>query len=505
MIEDRAMTPAQANKDRGPTDPWEASHRFLPEIIGREGLKVGAEIGVAYGAHCEAILEHTSVSRLYGVDSYTHRADYDDPMNLPQPEFDLLCEKTRKRLEPFGERFTLVRQDSRSAAGSVPDELDFVYIDADHSYGGVFNDLCAWFRKVRPGGIVAGHDYGHRNFQGVKRAVDQFFRRFGWSINLEEEGFWWVRKEPLNISFIMPAYNCSETVEEAVESIFRGNLLPGGEVIIANDCSTDGTDAVLEQLASTHPEITVLTHDENRGGGAARNTAVSAARHPVIFCLDSDNVLVPESVPQLLRHLIDTGSDVSSFGEVRYFRRSDPEITHKWVFKSITYTLAECLANKRVPGASGNYIFTRESWDRAGGYPEAAGALDAWGFGLRQVATGSKMTVLEGTGYLHRHGYPSYWVRDRHKGDLDLKAYSILQPFLHLLKDADAVYVQSAKGRRRWFTDLEKRPLHLKGAPPTPLAKRVERALRKRLVKPVTGYLSRKIKKLKRKLERKKS
>jgi glycosyltransferase involved in cell wall biosynthesis len=287
-----------------------------------------------------------------------------------------------------------------------------------------------------------------------------------------------------------------------VESIFGGNLLPGGEVIVVNDCSTDGTLSVLEKLAARHPEVSVLTHDENRGGGAARNTAVRAARHPLIFCLDSDNVLIPNSVPQLLRHLVDTSSDVSAFAEVRYFRRDDPEITHKWVYRPIVYTLAEYLANKKVPGTSGNYLYTKESWLRAGGYPESAGALDTWGFGLRQVATGAKMTPLEGTGYLHRYGYASYWVRDRKEGNTDLKAYSILEPFLHLLEDADAAYVRSEKGRRCWFANRERRPLRVKGHPHENFWQRLRRTLQKRLLEPSSTYLAKKLRKAKRRVKR---
>jgi hypothetical protein len=203
-------------------------------------------------------------------------------------------------------------------------------------------------------------------------------------------------------------------------------------------------------------------------------------------------------VPQLLRHLIDTGSDVCAFAEVRYFRRNDPEITHKWVYRHMVYTLAEYLANKKVPGASGNYLYTKESWLRAGGYPESAGALDTWGFGLRQVATEAKMTVLKNTGYLHRHGYASYWVRDKKEGSTDLKAYSILEPFLHLLDDAEAAYVRSERGRGCWFANLERRPLRVKSHPRESVWQRMTRALQKRLLEPSWTYLAKKLRKAKR-------
>lgn len=51
-------------------------------------------------------------------------------------------------------------------------EFDMIYIDADHSYESVKNDISVWFNKVKPGGIICGHDYF---MDDVKKAVDEFF------------------------------------------------------------------------------------------------------------------------------------------------------------------------------------------------------------------------------------------------------------------------------------------------------------------------------------------
>jgi hypothetical protein len=65
-----------------------------------------------------------------------------------------------------------VRSDSAEAAGAYLDgSLDFVFIDADHSYEGVRRDLAAWWPKVKPTGVLAGHDYDEK---GVRKAVDEF-------------------------------------------------------------------------------------------------------------------------------------------------------------------------------------------------------------------------------------------------------------------------------------------------------------------------------------------
>jgi hypothetical protein len=61
----------------------------------------------------------------------------------------------------------------------LPDEyLDFVYIDGDHKYEEVKRDIECWFPKVKKGGCIGGHDYGKKNYLGVRRAVKESFGDF---------------------------------------------------------------------------------------------------------------------------------------------------------------------------------------------------------------------------------------------------------------------------------------------------------------------------------------
>ena len=72
--------------------------------------------------------------------------------------------------------------------------VDFVYIDAEHSYEAMTNDLALWFPKVRAGGVIAGHDYSPE-FDGVRRAVNEFASANQLKINLEPATVWWAVKE----------------------------------------------------------------------------------------------------------------------------------------------------------------------------------------------------------------------------------------------------------------------------------------------------------------------
>lgn len=440
-------------------ESWKPAYKFLPDLIQKFNLKVGAEIGVAFGGHSEAILSNTNLELLYGIDSYQHSDSYDDPMNLPQADFDILCETTKNRLAVFGDRFRLIRLDSQQAIGQIDGLLDFVYIDAEHSYQGVWQDLCTWYSKIRVGGLISGHDYEHIAFPGVKQAIDEFFRRLDWQVHLEGEGVWWVEKQAVNISFFIPAYNCEKTLEEAVDSILKGNFEQGDELIIVNDCSVDNTAGILESLKTKYPFIKIFRHETNKGGGAARNTAVQNASNPLLFCLDSDNILVPGSIQKLKEFLVNSGADVAAFQEIHFFEGRKENIINKWIYQD-KITLADFFSRHDVPGASGNYLFTKESWVRAGGYSESSGALDTHTFGFRQLATGSKMLTLPHTYYCHRQGIESYFVRFSRTNNLSLTLADIIAPFAHLIADADWQYM-CGEGKDNWYENIKQRPINL--------------------------------------------
>ena len=69
-------------------------------------------------------------------------------------------------------KFKIIRKSSKGAIKQFPNRsLDFVYIDADHSYKECKWDISHWMKKVRVGGILSGHNYGDK--KGVKKAVDE--------------------------------------------------------------------------------------------------------------------------------------------------------------------------------------------------------------------------------------------------------------------------------------------------------------------------------------------
>jgi glycosyltransferase involved in cell wall biosynthesis len=263
------------------------------------------------------------------------------------------------------------------------------------------------------------------------------------------------------VSFFIPAFNCGKTIEESVESIMQGNFSGDDELIIVDDGSTDDTGEAIRRIQSKYPRTVVVRHEQNRGGARARNTAVERARNSLLFCLDSDNLLVPGSVPALKDFLISSGADVAAFGKYYYFNNRPGDLSEIVLFPSIT-TLESIFSDTSLPGTSGNYLFTKKSWEMAGGYPEFAGALDTWGFGFRQVVTGSKMVAMKDSFYYHRKGHESYFVREARTGKIPLIAIQIVAPYFHIFEERSLRYMTGRKGRQNWIFRLKKHPVRLK-------------------------------------------
>ena len=163
----------------------------IPEILNRRGLVgTGAEIGVKLGKYSDLLLSTWNGAKLISIDPWLEAEpdEYVDRANVQQDQHQRFFEATRSRLAKHGARSEIWRRTSTEAAGHVADRsLDFVYIDARHDYDSVIEDLAAWFPKLRPGGLIAGHDYVDGDFPqgvfGVKRAVDEFFAARGLAVH----------------------------------------------------------------------------------------------------------------------------------------------------------------------------------------------------------------------------------------------------------------------------------------------------------------------------------
>lgn len=267
------------------------------------------------------------------------------------------------------------------------------------------------------------------------------------------------------ITFVVPAYNAASTLREAVDSIFAGNFFPGDAVIIVNDCSTDNTAAVCEELVQKYqPHLTVIHNEQNKGCPASRNVGIRAATTPLIMNLDADNILVPHMIEKLRHTLSDGGADIATFASYHYFIDNPRRITHYWHCVPGPFTLADLLSGHINPGPGGNFLYTKDSWERIGGYWEyGKGLHEAWGFTLKQLAAGARMVVVSDTYYLHRHGHASLFATESKRKDEEYAlTKKMIAPYLDRLEPADQAYVEVTPN---WQERLAEHPLHLSGTP----------------------------------------
>lgn len=115
----------------------------------------GVEIGVFIGTSSKRFLEKCTY--MYFIDPFETYEEYRGSEN-DFVSIDIFL----KEMTPYFGRYTLLKQTSASAAGSVP-QVDFVYIDGNHDPEFVKQDIKLYWPKIKSGGFISGHDYGYLN------------------------------------------------------------------------------------------------------------------------------------------------------------------------------------------------------------------------------------------------------------------------------------------------------------------------------------------------------
>jgi len=119
-------------------------------------FKVGAEIGVEQGVYSEILCKANTGLSLHCIDAWQHYPGYRD--HVGQEKLDGFYEAAKSRLKPYS--CHMVRSYSMEAVkGYIDRTFDFVYIDGNHEFPWVVEDIFHWSKKVKKGGIVSGHDY----------------------------------------------------------------------------------------------------------------------------------------------------------------------------------------------------------------------------------------------------------------------------------------------------------------------------------------------------------
>lgn len=152
----------------------------LAKLFAEIGFQYGAEIGTDQGEYAEVLIDLIPNLHLSCIDPW--KAAAYEPNEQPESRedqefFDKRYDETMRRLSG-APHLRIYRKTSMEALEHFDDNsLDFVYIDGNHDFLNVAQDMHYWLKKVRPGGILSGHDfvrYPSRKFNHVKKVVEAY-------------------------------------------------------------------------------------------------------------------------------------------------------------------------------------------------------------------------------------------------------------------------------------------------------------------------------------------
>jgi len=189
----------------------------LLDLVMEHGFTTAIEIGVKGGNFAKHMLKHwKSCEKYHLVDLWAHQENYEDASNGSDKKHEYMYNRSQRRLKPWQNVTEYHRMLSTEAAKKFEKEsIDFIYIDARHDYCGVKEDIEHYWPILKPGGIMAGHDYnenseipdqdwglcgdGTRNEMAVKGAVNDFFLPKGYTISVtyyREDNYmsWMIQK-----------------------------------------------------------------------------------------------------------------------------------------------------------------------------------------------------------------------------------------------------------------------------------------------------------------------
>jgi len=158
--------------------------RPMIEQVRKENWKniIGVEIGVYKGFNSASIMRNLDMKRLYLVDPYISYDEY------TEVDMDNIKQEMKRNLHNYSNRL-FINKTSKDAINHIPDNLDFVYIDGNHTYEYVKQDIELYYPKVKQGGYIGGHDYPR---EGLVDAVTEFCEKENKKL-FHKRIDWWVK------------------------------------------------------------------------------------------------------------------------------------------------------------------------------------------------------------------------------------------------------------------------------------------------------------------------
>lgn len=154
---------------------------------------MGVEIGVKYGNHAKGILNDLSIEKLFLIDPWENIVERGF---FWTQEYTNCFNEAKNNLSQFEKKIKFIKKKSEDALSDVPDNLDFVYIDGNHTYKFVKKDIELYYPKVKDSGVIGGHDIWSFN---VFIAILGFVLKKRLLLHLYlKDPDWWIIKNKKN-------------------------------------------------------------------------------------------------------------------------------------------------------------------------------------------------------------------------------------------------------------------------------------------------------------------
>lgn len=190
-----------------------------------------------------------------------------------------------------------------------------------------------------------------------------------------------MNKNP-TVSVIIPTYNRAHLIGRAIQSVLN-QTYQDFELIIVDDGSTDNTEDIIKEFQKKDERIKRIRHDKNKGGSAARNTGIKAAKGDYIAFLDSDDEWLPQKINKQIVIFKERSSKIGAvYTGFLYLDKYGNRIKNAYIPRKKGY-IYEDLLLKNCVGTCSTLLIRKECFKQVGLFDEKLPASQDWDMWIR--------------------------------------------------------------------------------------------------------------------------